>query len=140
MELLERLAALTTRPRINLLLYYGVLGAWSAWRSRPREPDTPVRCTPDAEAPARPMATVPPRTNWLWADLMQRSFGFDVLARPRCGDRLALIAFIEDSKVIRRILGHLGLPTTVPAARSARPPPLPLGRSDQGYDPDVSVP
>jgi hypothetical protein len=33
-ELLERLAALTPRPRINLLLYYGVLGARSAWRSR----------------------------------------------------------------------------------------------------------
>ena len=26
-ELLERLAALTPRPRINLVLYYGVLGA-----------------------------------------------------------------------------------------------------------------
>ncbi len=33
-ELLERLAALTPRPPINLLLYYGVLGARSAWRSR----------------------------------------------------------------------------------------------------------
>jgi hypothetical protein len=33
-ELLQRLAALTPRPRINLLLYYGVLGARSAWRSR----------------------------------------------------------------------------------------------------------
>ena len=40
-ELLERLAALTPRPRINLLLYYGVLGARSAWRSRlqAREPE-----------------------------------------------------------------------------------------------------
>ena len=26
-ELLERLAALTPRPRVNLVLYYGVLGA-----------------------------------------------------------------------------------------------------------------
>ncbi len=32
-ELLERLAALTPRPRINLVLYYGVLSARSAWRS-----------------------------------------------------------------------------------------------------------
>jgi hypothetical protein len=47
---------------------------------------------------------------------MRRSFGFDVLACPRCGDRLELIALIEDSKVIRRILGHLGLPTEVPRA------------------------
>jgi hypothetical protein len=48
---------------------------------------------------------------------MQRSFGFDVLACPRCGDRLELIALIEDPKVIRRILSHLSLPTKVPAAR-----------------------
>ncbi len=43
-ELLERLAALTPRPRINLLLYYGVLGARSAWRSRlqAREPETAI--------------------------------------------------------------------------------------------------
>ena len=33
-ELLEPLAALTPRPRINLVLDYGVLGARSAWRSR----------------------------------------------------------------------------------------------------------
>jgi len=67
---------------------------------------------------------------------MQRSFGFDVLACPRCGDRLELIALIEDPTVIRRILSHLGLPTEVPTARPARPPPLPLGRSEPWYDAD----
>jgi hypothetical protein len=36
-ELLERLAALTPRPRINLVLYYGVLAAHAAWRARLRE-------------------------------------------------------------------------------------------------------
>jgi len=40
---------------------------------------------------------------------MQRSFGFDVLACPRCGDRFELIALIEGPLVIRRILSHLGL-------------------------------
>jgi len=68
--------------------------------------------------------------------LMQRSFGFDVLACPRCGDRLELIALIEDPKVIRRVLSHLGLPIEVPTARPARPPPLPLGRSEPWYDAD----
>ena len=33
-ELLERLASLTPRPRINLVLYYGVLAARGAWRRR----------------------------------------------------------------------------------------------------------
>jgi Putative transposase len=57
LELLERLTALTPRPRINLLLYYGVLGAQSAWRSRLKVPDSAH-------------------------DLMRRSFGFDVLSCP----------------------------------------------------------
>jgi hypothetical protein len=92
------------------------------------------------ESSSHPAAAIPSRTNRLWAELMQRSFGFDVLACPRCGDRLELIALIEDQKVIRRILSHLDLPTVVPAARPARPPPLPIGRSDPWYDDDVSVP
>ena len=67
---------------------------------------------------------------------MQRSFGFDVLACPRCGNRLELIALIEDPKVIRRILSHLGMPAEVPATRSARPPPLhPTSRGDAGASP-----
>jgi hypothetical protein len=141
-ELLERLAALTPRPRINLLLYYGVLGSRSAWRSRlrAREPETPIVAgqgsTGVGSSSWHPAAAIPPRTNWLWAELMQRSFGFDVLACPRCGDRLELIALIEDPTVIRRILSHLGLPTEVPTARPARPPPLALGRSAPRYDAD----
>jgi len=88
------------------------------------------------ESSSRPAAPIPPRANWLWAELMQRSFGFDVLACPRCGDRLELIALIEDPSVIRRILRHLGLPIEVPTARPARPPRLPLGRSEPWYDAD----
>jgi len=141
-ELLERLAALTPRPRINLLLYYGVLGARSAWRARlaGSESERPAETTTGTASEHRTAAPVPPRTNWLWAELMQRSFGFDVLACPRCGDRLELIAVIEDPTVIRRILSHLGLPTEVPAARPARSPPLPIGGTDPWYDGDIAVP
>ena len=34
MELLEKLAALTPRPRINLILYQGVLAPHARWRAR----------------------------------------------------------------------------------------------------------
>ena len=34
MELLEKLAALTPRPRINLVLYHGVLAPHACWRAR----------------------------------------------------------------------------------------------------------
>ncbi len=45
--------------------------------------------------------------NYLWADLMRRSLDLDVLACPRCGGRLRLIALIDDAAVIQRILRHL---------------------------------
>ena len=152
LELLERLASLTPRPRINLVLDYGVLAAHAAWRARlPRPGDAvataaagadgavPVeRSAATSEAvpsngagpapmsgPARP---VRPESNGLWAQLMQRTFGFDVLACPRCDGRFRLVALIEHVGVVRRILRHLGLPAEVPPPRSARAPPRPQGR------------
>jgi len=38
---------------------------------------------------------------------MHRAFAIDVLACPRCGGRLRLIATLHDPAVIRRILAHL---------------------------------
>ncbi len=61
---------------------------------------------------------------------MQRSFGFDVLACPRCPGRLKLVALIRETAVILRILRHLGLPDEVPLMRPARDPPLPFDGDD----------
>ena len=47
-----------------------------------------------------------------------------MLACPRCGGRLRLLALIEQAEVIERILRHLGLPTEIPAPCAARAPPL----------------
>ena len=60
---------------------------------------------------------------WAWADLMRRVFAVDILACAACGGRLRFIATIEDPPVVQRILAHVGLPTTLPEARPARPPP-----------------
>ena len=69
----------------------------------------------------------PPRAerlrDWAWADLMRRVFDLDVLLCPRCGGRMSMIATIEADDVLRKILGHLGLPTDPPAALPPRPPP-----------------
>jgi hypothetical protein len=66
---------------------------------------------------------------------MRRTFGVDVLACPRCGGRLRLVALIEQASVIQRILRHLGLPTDVPEPCPAQAPPLRLdGIQDQSHD------
>lgn len=87
-ELLERLAAITPRPRVNLILYYGVLGARAAWRTQvvPRGGTTADEGADRGRASADGVAVSGARQ--LWADLMRRSFGFDVLACPQCGGRL----------------------------------------------------
>ena len=54
----------------------------------------------------------------------RHSFDLDVLACPRCGGRMSVIATIEAADVLRKILGHLGLPIDPPVALPARPPPL----------------
>ena len=59
-----------------------------------------------------------------WADLLRRVFEVDVLVCP-CGGRRRMIAMITRQKAIRRILSHLGLPTTGPSLAPARPPPEP---------------
>jgi hypothetical protein len=57
---------------------------------------------------------------YLWAELMQRMFGLDVLGCPRCGGWLRLLALIEHARIVVRILRHLSLPTERPELRPAR--------------------
>lgn len=144
-ELLERLAALTPRPRINLILYCGVLAPRAAWRSEV------VAYAPSGEVHDVAVTETPPADNGdgseavacrsgalLWADLMRRTFGFDVLACPRCGGRMRLIALIEQAAVVQRILRHLGLPSDVPEPRPARAPPIPPEDLDLRWQDDVA--
>ena len=121
-ELLEPLAALTPRPRINLVLYHGVLAPRATWRS------LVVRFGAETNAGAASRTDVSvsgaqdrrQRTNDLWANLMRRSFGIDVLECPRCRGRLRLVAVIEDPAVVTHLLRHLAVdPDSRRAPRAA---------------------
>ncbi len=132
LELLERLAVLTPRPRVNLILYFGVLAPRAAWRAAlvPRASHgvdaSPVE--PSVEGDEDASRTRPSRPGgFQWAELMRRTFGLDVLACPRCGGRFRLVALIEQASVVQRILRHIGLSTEVPEPRPARAPPRRLG-------------
>ncbi len=60
---------------------------------------------------------------WTWAALMHRAFDLDVLACPRCGGRMRLIATTHDPAVIRRILAHLRLAHSGQSPGNATPEP-----------------
>jgi len=123
--LLERLAVLVPRPRVNLVLCHGLLAPRAAWRAEVVPRPVP-RATADAgEDASEPDVTPRPVARGAsWADLMRRAFAIDVLACPRCGERLRLIALIEASATARRILTHLDLPADVPRPVPARAPPI----------------
>jgi hypothetical protein len=132
-ELLERLVPLVPRPRINLLLYHGVLAPNAPWRSAVVAHPVENHAIPDAAS--RPVTTshtvavdvttrsrMRPRYR-TWAELMRRAFEADVLACPRCGGRMVVLATIDDPAVIHRILTHLGLSTEPGEPTAGRAPP-----------------
>jgi hypothetical protein len=130
-ELLARLVPLVPRPRINLLLYHGVLAPNAPWRravvARGGEETTPDACphpTPAAGPVADDALRGRARPKYrAWAELMRRAFEADVLACPRCGGRMVVLATIADPAVIRRILTHLGLSMEGGEPVPARAPP-----------------
>lgn len=71
-----------------------------------------------------------------WASLLKRVFGEDILACPRCGHRSTrVIAAIDDPPLVKKILGHLGLPTERVAISAARSPPqLDFDDDFEGFD------
>jgi hypothetical protein len=86
LEFLEKLAALTPRPRINLILYHGVLGPHARWRSRIVPGPARQTLDPGASPEQARGASADETRHWRWADLMRRAFDIDVLACPQCGN------------------------------------------------------
>jgi hypothetical protein len=133
---------MTPRPRINLVLYYGLLGAHAAWRSRLPGPgvavptaaaDAVVEARADSARPIAPTAqgSDPPPSesarparsgsNWLWSQLMRRSFGYNVLACPNCGGRFRLV--LRRSSGPPRASSRGGRAHRAPRDRPANPSP-----------------
>ena len=113
LTLLEKLAALTPRQRINLVLYHGVLAPHAGWRARAvaygaESGQVPMAATASTVANDE-TAAAPTSRHWARADLMRRAFDIDVLACPRCGGRLRLIATVQDPDAIRAILAAVAV-------------------------------
>lgn len=116
---LERLVALVPHPREHQLTYFGVLAPASPLRDAVVPVPPPTKRDPETGAPDS--CTHSARRSW--AELLERTFGIDVLRCPRCGGRRHQIATITDPIVARKILAHLGLRCEPPELAPARSPP-----------------
>lgn len=56
-----------------------------------------------------------------WFDMGRQAFELDVLACPRCGGRMRILAAINPPDAIQKVLACLGLPTRAPPIAPAIP-------------------
>lgn len=129
MELMERLAALVPRPKIHLTRFSGVFAPHYKYRALvvPKPPKREEQVVNDAQ---------PSKSRIAWARLLKRVFAIDVETCRLCGDKMKIIAAIEEPQVIKKILGHLGLPTKPPEIWPARGPPIAADFDDVQQFPD----
>jgi len=48
-------------------------------------------------------------SNISWARLIQKIYEVDPLIYPRCGGKMRIITFIEDYKIVKKILDYPGI-------------------------------
>jgi hypothetical protein len=121
-DFIARLVALVPKPRAHLTRYHGVFA--------PASPDR-ARIVPKTRAAAAGKAmesnessVVDRQRAMSWAQRLKRVFAIDIETCRQCGGTLRVIASIEQSAVIERILEHLGRDSeTVDPAHPSRAPP-----------------
>lgn len=100
-ELLEKLASIIPPPWGNLCRYFGVFAANSKWRKQiiPLEKPRGVK-----------------NNSSLWAELLKRTFGSDVLTCAHCGNQLVVLAVIFKAEELKSFLewsGHSYIPPPI---------------------------
>ncbi len=129
LQLLKRLCPLVVKPRLHLTRFFGALAPNSKWRKlvvpRPPVPPEPAPSGAQLELPAPEAVprnpTARPRLDW--AQLLRRTWGFDVFDCP-CGGRRRVLALVTHPDLARKILGLPSHPRTRPLPTG--PPQLAL--------------
>ena len=120
LELMERLAAIVPRPKIHLIRFAGVFAPHYKYRSEVAPKPKQLSLVDELiEAKTKPKS----KSRVSWARLLKRVFNIDVTKCNKCNSPMKIIAAIEDPKVIKKILSHLGLPTKAPTPWPVRGPP-----------------
>jgi hypothetical protein len=125
-DFIARLAALVPRPRINLTRYHGVFAPNSSHRARVTPAKRGKGNKTKASGEAQDQTPTERRAVMSWAQRLKRVFNIDIETCSKCGGAVKVIACIEDSAVIEKILAHLNekaLPVQAPPLPQSRAPP-----------------
>ena len=121
-DLLARLLMHIPAPRLHVVRYYGHYS--SSVRARRRRDDeaseaetATVSQSPEEQAVS---ATQRRRLRRQWARMIRRVYEADPLLCD-CGEKMRVISFLTDPRVVQKILRHLEEKAS--ATRSARAPP-----------------
>ena len=124
MDALDWIALVTSHiPGSNeqMIRYYGRYSNASRGRRRQALALCVTRSQPDCDDLHSPAEAFGVRRRANWARLLKNVYEVDPLTCPRCAHQMSILAFIEDPRVILRILQHLG---SWQRAQRSPPPPL----------------
>lgn len=119
LDFMARLAALVSKPRVNLTRFHGVFAPNSKYRAlitpagRGKGSKKTGKDKDDRSFAERHMAMS-------WAQRLKRVFHIDIETCEKCQGPVRIIACVEDPVAIRQILDHL---KSKEATDQARPPP-----------------
>ena len=113
MDYLEFIARVTSHIPDKgqvIIRYYGLYSNAHRGKIRKREVDPPHGLVIEDETTFKPSAG--------WAEMIKKVYEIDPLICPKCGGTMRIVSFIEDYKVIDKIIKHLNL-----TFKAVRPPP-----------------
>ncbi len=123
LSLLCRLAAAVPPPRYHTVKYGGVLASASKIRPliAPKPKVDEQVHQQDDEAPKRSHPSGKYRP---WAELLKRTFAFDVLRCHQCSGRMKLLSMVTDPTSVARYVKSVDEATEPPARAPPRGPPF----------------
>ena len=105
LDFISRLVSLVPKPRVNLTRFHGVFAPNSTYRAlvTPAKRGKRKKLLSANETDQTPAEK---RASMTWARRLKRVFDIDIETCSECGGDVRIIATIEDSVVIQKILTH----------------------------------
>ncbi len=113
LDFLSRLSSLIPKPKINLIRFFGVFAPHSKHRN----------LVTKQKKTSQEKISSSSRSRMTWAQRLKRVFKMDISSCSKCQGKVRIIASVEESSAIEKILSHLGFDPIPPQPWAPRAPP-----------------